>query len=76
MTLKKENGSPLIIKQKEDFERKFRERELEQELADVKAKLQLSYKELDIVRKQAPSLKVERIETPVRTEIIYEKVRK
>ena len=72
MTLKKDHGSIPISIQKEHFERQFKERELEQELADVKAKLQLSYKELELMKKQTPSLKVERIEAPVRTEIIYE----
>ena len=70
MTLKK---TPLRVEE-EDFERKFRERELEQELADKKAKLELTLKELDIARKEQPVLEVQRVEGPVRTEIIYEKV--
>ena len=52
MTLKKDHGSIPISIQKEHFERQFKERELEQELADVKAKLQLSYKELELMKKQ------------------------
>jgi hypothetical protein len=64
-----------VEQEEEIFQRRFRERELEQELADARAKLDLTVKELDLARKQGPPLEVQRIEAPVRTEIIYEKVK-
>ena len=68
--------SPIDIKkQEQDFNSRFRERELEQELADIRAKLDLTQKELNLARRQSPPLEVQRVEVPVRTEIIYEKVR-
>lgn len=73
-TLKKQNGLGPIEQEKRDFENRFRERELEQELAEARAKLELTSKQLELARKQAPVLKVDRVEVPARTEIIYEKV--
>ena len=53
---------------------RFHLREMGQKLADSEAKLRGSKMEIDRLLKEAPSLKVQRIEGPVRTEIVYEKV--
>lgn len=53
---------------------KFQVREYEQKLADSNAKLEASKQEIKRLVKESPSLKVQRIEGPVRTEIVYEKV--
>ena len=75
MTLKKQKSNFEFENEKENFEKHFRERELEQELANATAKLALTSKELEISKKQESLLKVQRIELPARTEIIYEKVK-
>ena len=53
---------------------RFHLREMGQKLADSEAKLKASKMEIERLVKEAPSLKVQRIEGPVRTEIVYEKV--
>lgn len=73
-TLKKRNVLNPVETEKKEFERRFRERELEQELADARAKLELTSRQLELARKQTSPLEIQRVEIPARTEIIYEKV--